>query len=39
MTQELIDGAMNSKTNMKFEGSSVTVDSRDVQREAEETAA
>ena len=39
MTQEMIDGALNSKSIMKFDGSNVSVDFRDVQKEADETAA
>jgi|APSaa5957512535_1039671.scaffolds.fasta_scaffold86782_1 hypothetical protein len=39
MTQDIIDGAMNSKSLMKFDGSNISVELRDVQKEADETAA
>jgi len=34
----MIDGALNSKSIMSFTGSEVNVDSRDVEKEAKETA-
>jgi hypothetical protein len=34
----MIDGALNSNTNMSFAGSEISVSTRDVEKEAKETA-
>jgi hypothetical protein len=37
MTQEMIDGALNSKSNISMDGSNISVNTRDVDKEAKET--
>ena len=37
MTQEMIDGALNSKSNISVDGSNISVNTRNVEQEAKET--
>ena len=37
MTQDMIDGALNSKSNISVDGSNISVNTRNVEQEAKET--
>ena len=37
MTQEMIDGALNSKSNISVDGTNISVNTRNVEQEAKET--